>query len=146
MLIDVATGRVCCRHCAQDRKVVKKVVEVWPEYIRSYLESSGTGRALCPQHLPNCPVIKGSGTLSITSPPDGQKYVSGGASSDGSDNGSILFQSAGGERWLCWFIDGEFFRKAAPDERIFWTPSDGSHQIRCIDATGRSATSNIRIK
>ncbi len=96
-------------------------------------------------HSPDCPFTKGSGTLSIVSPSNGQKYVLGGARENHS-NGAILLQATGGEKHLYWFVDGELFARSTPGERTFWTPTKGSHQIRCVDATGRSATSKVRIK
>jgi penicillin-binding protein 1C len=46
---------------------------------------------------------------------------------------------------LWWFVDESLVGESAMNERMWWTPSPGVHQIRATDAAGRSVTGRIRI-
>jgi membrane carboxypeptidase/penicillin-binding protein PbpC len=46
---------------------------------------------------------------------------------------------------LWWFIDGRLVGEAAADERLFWPPSPGQHEVRVVDAQGHYAVSRIRV-
>jgi membrane carboxypeptidase/penicillin-binding protein PbpC len=40
---------------------------------------------------------------------------------------------------LTWFVDGAVVGTAASDERVYWTPAAGKHEIVVADGAGRKA-------
>jgi penicillin-binding protein 1C len=47
---------------------------------------------------------------------------------------------------LWWFINGRLHATSRSDEPIWWVPANGAHEIRVIDAHGRSARTRIAVR
>ena len=47
---------------------------------------------------------------------------------------------------LYWFINGEFYNKCAPYEKVFWPMKKGRYKITCSDAEGRTSSVTIRVR
>ncbi|MFB6373086.1 MAG: hypothetical protein ABEN55_08215 [Bradymonadaceae bacterium] len=47
---------------------------------------------------------------------------------------------------LHWFVDGEFLGSAESDDRFWWTPEPGRHDIVVMDESGRSDTREIVVR
>lgn len=47
---------------------------------------------------------------------------------------------------LWWFIDGRPIGTTIGDERLFWPPAPGRHEIRVVDAEGRFAVARISVR
>ena len=48
-----------------------------------------------------------------------------------------LQTDAGGER-LSWFVDGAFVGSPSTEERVWWTPTRGGHEVVVVDEAGLS--------
>ena len=47
---------------------------------------------------------------------------------------------------LSWFVDGELVGAAPANERVYWTPAVGTHQIVVADEAGRKARRTLVVK
>ena len=47
---------------------------------------------------------------------------------------------------LYWFINGEFYDKSTPREKVFWPMKKGRYKITCSDAHGRTSSVTIRVR
>lgn len=47
---------------------------------------------------------------------------------------------------LSWFVDGAYLGTAPADERVWWTPSPGVHEVVATDEQGRSDTVVLRVR
>ena len=47
---------------------------------------------------------------------------------------------------LTWFVDGLYLGESMSDERMWWVPSVGRHQVVVIDETGASDTRWFEVK
>jgi membrane carboxypeptidase/penicillin-binding protein PbpC len=47
---------------------------------------------------------------------------------------------------LSWFVDGEFLGTHPPEERIWWTPLPGDHEVVVTDEAGRSARRALKVR
>ena len=51
-----------------------------------------------------------------------------------------------GDRELTWFVDGAFLATARADERVWWAPSAGTHEILVSDDRGLSARRTLVVR
>jgi penicillin-binding protein 1C len=50
-----------------------------------------------------------------------------------------LEAEAAHDRELTWFVNGQYLGKARADERLWWTPALGTHEILVSDDRGLSS-------
>ncbi|MCP4593977.1 MAG: penicillin-binding protein 1C, partial [bacterium] len=81
---------------------------------------------------------------SILSPPAGQVLVLL-PGVPVADQEVPLSADAAGAR-LSWFVDGEFLGTVDAEERLWWTPSPGRHEILVIDESGRSVGRTLEVR
>jgi penicillin-binding protein 1C len=55
-------------------------------------------------------------------------------------------QAIGETRGLSWFVDGALVGETHPDERLWWTPSLGRHEIYVLDEGGLSARHVVEVR
>jgi penicillin-binding protein 1C len=48
--------------------------------------------------------------------------------------------------WLTWFVDGALIGTAASDERVYWTPAAGKHEIVVTDDAGHKASRMLEVE
>ena len=54
--------------------------------------------------------------------------------------------AAGDLPTLFWFINGQPLGTTRGDDRLFWPPAPGRHEVRVIDADGRAAVARITVR
>jgi hypothetical protein len=47
---------------------------------------------------------------------------------------------------LTWFVDGALVGSAAADQRVYWTPAPGRHEIVVADDAGRKARRTLVVE
>ena len=47
---------------------------------------------------------------------------------------------------LSWFVDGEFLGTFAAQERVWWTPREGAHEIVVVDEAGLSSRRALEVR
>ena len=47
---------------------------------------------------------------------------------------------------LSWFVDGKFVGAAPADDRVWWTPSEGVHEIYVADTAGLSTRRKLEVR
>ncbi|MFP2913702.1 penicillin-binding protein 1C, partial [Pyxidicoccus sp. 3LFB2] len=57
-----------------------------------------------------------------------------------------LEAEASHERTLTWFVDGALLGTARADERVWWTPSVGAHEILVTDDRGLTAKRTLVVR
>ena len=45
-----------------------------------------------------------------------------------------------------WYVNGNFYQSAAPNERVFFVPQMGNNTVTCVDDKGRQQSVNIAVK
>jgi membrane carboxypeptidase/penicillin-binding protein PbpC len=60
----------------------------------------------------------------------------------------IPLEADGGaaEGSLSWFVDGAFLGATKSEQRLWWTPRAGTHEIVVMDADGRSARRTFDVR
>jgi membrane carboxypeptidase/penicillin-binding protein PbpC len=86
--------------------------------------------------------------LVITSPADGSEIAPDPDARPRASAGTLLLRVAADpqRQRLWWFADGRNVAVASSDEPASWAATPGDHEIRVVDARGRSATAHVRVR
>lgn len=145
IMVDRSTGYRLCRYCSDGCPHDEIIVENWPARLASWLKSVGRYDPI-PPHNPNCAGIMYTERPMITSPEAEAEFVL----IDGvpSSYQKILLEAsaASGCKEIHWFVDRKLYASCDPVERIFYTPTEGRHELMCLDDQGRSRTIAFVVK
>lgn len=144
--IELATGLALNPSCRAGRSFERRNYLVWPASIRRWLNHSHQLLPGPPSLADDCITAGRRTPPAILSPPSGQILVllPGVAVSDQ----EIPLQaesSAPGSR-LSWFIDGEFLGTVPAEERLWWEPKPGRHEILVLDESGLKARQQLEVR
>lgn len=144
MLVDLETGKAVTPGCRAGRAREVRDFVVWPSTVRSWLRSRERELGEPPELHPEC--IRGGARKppSIVSPQAGQValLVPGVAL----DRQEIPLEAEADVGKLSWFVDGEFVGTASADERVWWRPQVGRHQVVVTDEAGLSARRELVVR
>lgn len=132
-----------CTGCLPVEGYVQHHYAVYPAELTLWYENNGIPYPQPPPHNPACTAAFDGPGPQITSPaPDLEYLVEEGSGQE------LLLQAASDARTTrhYWYIDGKFFRSAAPGEKLFFTPGQGQVKISCRDDQGRKAETVIEVR
>ncbi|MCP3060514.1 penicillin-binding protein 1C [Myxococcus sp. K38C18041901] len=143
--VDVATGLSVGPTCSTGRKTESRVFVTWPATIRRWLEEQHRRLPEPPAPAPGCEPGGARAAPSIVSPASGHiALLIPGVPADQQE--VPLEAEASHERALTWFVDGALLGSARADERVWWTPSVGSHEILVTDDRGLTARRTLVVR
>ncbi|MCK8496151.1 penicillin-binding protein 1C [Myxococcus fulvus] len=143
--VDVATGLSVGPTCSAGRKTESRVFVTWPATIRRWLEEQHRRLPEPPAPAPGCEPGGARAAPSIVSPAPGHvALLIPGVPADQQE--VPLEAEASHERALTWFVDGALLGSARADERVWWTPSVGSHEILVTDDRGLTARRTLVVR
>ncbi|WP_164014900.1 penicillin-binding protein 1C [Pyxidicoccus trucidator] len=143
--VDVATGLAVGPTCRAGRKTEERVFLTWPATIRRWLEEQHRRLPEPPSAAPGCEPGGARAAPSIVSPAEGQvAMLIPGVPAEQQE--MPLEAEASHERSLTWFVDGALLGTARADERVWWTPSVGSHEILVTDDRGLTAKRTLVVR
>jgi len=133
--VDVRTGLAVSPVCRAGREVESRVYLAWPSGIRRWLTEQHRSLPMPPTFAPGCEPGGASHAPEILSPAEGQvALLIPGVSADQQE--VPLEAEAAHDRELTWFVNGKFLGRARADERLWWTPAVGTHEILVTDDRG----------
>ncbi len=143
--VDKKTGHRLNPLCREGRDAELQVFTVLPASVRRWIGDIKLDAPAPPTLLPTCPHVSRSSGLKILSPKHNAVFfLIPGLKADQQE--IPLEAEAGADVGeLFWFVDGRFLASSAPHERVWLPPSPGKHEVRVIDASGRSDTVEIKI-
>jgi penicillin-binding protein 1C len=112
--------------------------------VRSLLRDRERALPAPPELHPEC--LRGGARKApaILSPPAGQvALLVAGVPPDAQE---IPLEAEGDEGRLSWFVDGEFVGTARADERVWWRPRPGRHDVVVTDEAGLSARRELVVR
>ncbi|WP_426746947.1 penicillin-binding protein 1C [Myxococcus faecalis] len=143
--VDVATGLSVGPTCSTGRKTESRVFVTWPATIRRWLEEQHRRLPEPPAPAPGCEPGGARAAPSIVSPAPGHvALLIPGVPANQQE--VPLEAEASHERALTWFVDGALLGSARADERVWWTPSVGSHEILVTDDRGLTARRTLVVR
>jgi penicillin-binding protein 1C len=143
--VDVKTGLAVSPACRSGRQTEFRVYLSWPASIRRWLADQHRLLPQPPAFAPGCEPGGARRAPEIISPGEGQVslLIPGVASQE---QEVPLEAEAEEDRELTWFVDGAFLATARADERVWWAPSVGTHEILVSDDRGLSARRTLVVR
>ncbi|MEE8524311.1 MAG: penicillin-binding protein 1C [Thermoanaerobaculia bacterium] len=143
--VDLDSGLALNPSCRGGRRWQRRNYVVWPASIRRWLTEGHRFLPNPPSLDPRCLKAGERTPPAILSPPAGQVLVllPGVAVSD--QEVPLQAESRSGSR-LSWFVDGELVGTADAEERVWWQPRPGRHEIVVVDDAGLSAKGWLEVR
>lgn len=144
--VDSKTGHRLCSQCKLGRTFHDQVATRWPAEVATWLTRNGYPIDEIPKHLPSCTRVPEGDPPIIHSPqPEAEFRLRRGVAPAFQ---KILLDASvsNTSKTLFWFVDGTLLHKGNPDDRVFYTPTRGSHTLMCMDEEGRSTSVEIVVR
>jgi penicillin-binding protein 1C len=142
--VDLATGKAVTPGCRAGRAREARDYVVWPSTVRSWLRSRERELPEPPELHPDC--VRGGARRPplIVSPQAGQVALL--VPGVPPDRQEIPLEAEADVGTLSWFVDGEFIGTARADERVWWRPRIGRHEVVVTDEAGLSARRELWVR
>ena len=143
--VEVGTGLAVSPACRAGRETEWRVYLSWPASIRRWLADQHRLLPQPPAYAPGCEPGGRREAPEIVSPARGQvALLIPGVAPEQQE--VPLEAEVEGVRELTWFVDGAFLASAPADERVWWAPSPGTHEILVTDDRGLSARRELVVR
>ena len=143
--VDAVTGLAVSPACRAGRRTESRVFLTWPASIRRWLTDQHRLLPQPPDFAPGCEPGGARKAPEIVSPGAGQvTLLLPGVAAEQQE--VPLEAEVEGDRELSWFVDGTFLASARADERVWWAPSEGDHEILVSDDRGLSARRILKVR
>ncbi|MGB5106532.1 MAG: penicillin-binding protein 1C [Candidatus Zixiibacteriota bacterium] len=146
ILVDRKSGERLCNHCRDGHKYDERIVTKWPTQIATWMARNGFRLDAAPEHNPTCARVGSGDAPVIVSPSDNSEFKI--RSEVKLDFQKILLDAsvANDTRKIYWFMNRRLIFSGDPSERVFVTPTVGTHRLICMDDVGRSAQVTMTIR
>src|SRR6185436_4925323 len=132
-----------CTRCVPDAGFKKVLYPNYDGALISFYNEEHISFKHIPDHNSNCTRVFKDNPPRIISPVSSKEYLV----QKGQDEQLQLSCNTGDEvTYVYWYVDNAFYRKAKPNEKIFFTPGEGQIKISCSDDKGRNADEEITVK
>lgn len=144
--VDLDTGFALNPSCRDGRNRQERTYLAFPAAVRRWLENGHRRLPSPPSLAPECQATGRRRSPSILSPPAGQTLVLlPGLPVDQQEVPLQAETSSPGAR-LSWFVDGEFLGTTPADQRLWWQPSPGRHEILVLDEAGLGSRRILQVR
>lgn len=136
--VDSETGERLCPRCPTDRPWHYEVFAFWPAPVAAWLRGQGQVEELPPSHLHLCSAVQNRAppSLRIVTPRAGETFILSSARDRTFQKLALEAIAPSATQKLFWFLDNELLTVKPPHEVVFWVPSEGTHELRCVDEQG----------
>jgi penicillin-binding protein 1C len=143
--VDVETSHAVLPACRTDGRVyARKSFTVLPSSVTAWLAAQERAIPEGPVFADGCTPDIGGGPPIISSPPEGQVVTL--IPGMPADNQRVPLAASTRAATLSWFVDGAHVGTAPSNERVYWTPTVGEHDIVVADERGRKGRRTIEVK
>ena len=133
--VDTETGLRITPGCRSGRSLRQETYVIWPAPIRRWLTDRRLTVGTAPPLAPGCaPVSTGAPRIQSPRPGEIAMLIPGLPP----DQQEIALEADAADGELSWFIDGRLLGTSPADERVWWVPEAGTHDIVVTDQAGRS--------
>jgi penicillin-binding protein 1C len=142
--VDDATGLRVTPGCRAGRSVRSHTVVKWPPSVRRWLGDQHLHQPEPPPLAEGCSEKVAGAPPRIVSPEAGAVAVliPGMAPSEQ----EIPLEAEAGSATLHWFVDGARVGVGSADERVWWEPAPGEHEVLVMDDAGRTARIHFQVR
>ena len=135
--VDLDSGLAVAPGCRDGLETRTDSVVTWPASVRRYLRSQHAALPAAPSWHPACGGVVASEAPVIRRPEAGRVHllVPGLAATD--QEVPLEADLARADAEVSWFVDGVYLGTVTAEERVWWTPSPGRHDVVVVDRAGR---------
>jgi penicillin-binding protein 1C len=143
--IDTATGHAVVPACRKPGHAYeRKSFVVLPSRVAAWLAGRHRSVPAAPVFDADCAGDLASAPPSITTPGEGQRIVLIPGVAAGRQ--PVPLTASTHAATLTWFVDGALVGMARSDQRVYWTPVGGTHELVVADDAGRKAHRKITVE
>jgi penicillin-binding protein 1C len=143
--VDVETGLALGPACRAGRETEARVYLSWPASVRRWLADQHRLLPQPPAWARGCEPGGARRAPVILSPAAGQvTLLLPGVAPERQEVPLEAEAEEAGE--LTWFVDGAWLGTARADERLWWTPTPGTHEVQVSDERGRVARRQVVVR
>lgn len=143
--VDVATGQEVTPLCREGRETRVDSYVLWPSAVRRWLDDRSRRQLGRPPLAPECEPVAHTEPPRILSPSREEVVVLLPGVKPADQEVPLEAESALADAALSWFVDGEWIGSASADERLWWTPEPGVHEVVVLDARGLSSRVEVEV-
>ncbi len=144
--VEVTTGLALTPACRGGKDYERRVFVQWPATIRRWLRDQQRQLPEPPSFAADCERGGTPRPPTILSPAQGQVAVLiPGVPADRQEL-PLEAETAQAEGQLSWFVDGELVGSADSDERLWWIPKVGVHEVVVQDESGFTAKRKFEVR
>ena len=145
--VDVHTGLALAPTCRQGHDVERRHFLAWPQAVRRWLHDDQRALPEPPALSPDCTeVARDTGGLSLVSPAPGQVALLMPGIPEDRQRIPLEANARATRVRLSWFVDGAFLGTTASQDRLWWQPSPGHHEVAVMDDAGNSFKSGFDVQ
>jgi penicillin-binding protein 1C len=146
VLVDEESGMALGPGCQTGRSSTSKSFVSWPASVRRYLRDQNALLAEPPSPFPGCAGPGATDAPVISHPPEGEEVLLIPGLPREAQEVAFEAESASGTSQLSWFVDGKFVGTASADERVWWAPAPGVHEVLVQDEHGASGRRALAVR
>ena len=143
--VDLATGLALEPGCRAGHEWQTRTFLAWPASVRRWLAERHRWTPELPATTPGCSATADAAPPTLISPQAGQVVLLLSGVPPSSQELPLAADSATPGS-LSWFVDGAFLGRANADERLWWTPVPGRHEVVVVDAAGAVARRVVEVR
>jgi penicillin-binding protein 1C len=144
--VDVETGLAVNPRCRAGRRWEERTFMVWPATLRRWLSDQQRTLPEPPPWAPGCHGRGDEGAPRIVSPPAGQIALLLPGVPREQQELALEAEAPDGAGELSWFVDGQFVGTATAEQRVWWTPSAGLHEVLVTTTGGQTARRQLEVR
>ncbi len=144
--VDLATGQALTPSCRGGREYATRTFVVWPSTVRRWLKDQHRRLPEPPVFAEGCARGGVRRAPLILSPAAGHVALLLGGVALESQEIPLEAESHAPDASLSWFVDGEFVGTVRADERLWWKPKPGVHQVLVSDESGLSSSRRLEVR
>ncbi len=131
-----------CKNCRPETGFKKKWYRIINPEIQAWYNEQNIGYEGLPPHNPECDKIFMENYPSITFPVNGSEYL---ISKQSPEPLQLTCHVTSDVKFVYWYINNRFYKKAAAGSKEFFTPEQGKVKISCTDDKGRNSDAYVTV-
>lgn len=143
--VDLASGLAVAPGCREGLSTVTRSFVRWPSEVRRHVAARRGRLPEPPAMASGCAPRSADSAPRILHPPSDHVALLVPGLPPEAQQVPLEAATAGSDR-LAWFVDGELLDAVSADDRVWWTPTPGRHEIVVSDANGRSARRTLVVR
>ncbi len=144
--VEADSGLAVAPGCREGKDTSVEGVVRWPAEVRRYLGRHHAALAREPVVHPDCGVVPLGEPPAITRPAAGLVHLLIPGLAAGEQEVPLQVDAARPDAAIAWFVNGAYVGTAPAEQRLWWTPEPGRHDVVAVDGAGRSDRRTLEVR